>query len=385
MFIIVVLVSSFLLLISYFIYPLSLNYFNSKIEYCELLSERKVVVLIAAYNEEIFIKSTIESILRAATKYAIDSIIIGDDGSTDNTHDIIERFKSENSLIKIERFSRIGKPNIVNQLVEKYKLNSSEFNLIFIDANIDMHLDCIQKLNDKLNYQDVGIVGCSVLPKNELSNYESDYIIRENKIKTEESRVFNYTVGVFGACYAMKGELYHSIPSNYITDDLFHSFSAIESRKKILYDNEAKVYEEISFDISNEFRRKRRYAAGNFQILVRFWKLLIPNYSSIGFIYAYFFHKIIRWISPILFFGLWLISIFKLITKTTSLFSNSILIGGTLICLFMFIHYIFHHQNKSFFGKRLYYFFSMNLALLLGFFDYLKGIKTNVWERSERV
>ncbi len=150
---------------------------------------------------------------------------------------------------------------------------------------------------------------------------------------------------------------------------------------KIYFSLEAKVYEDITASIENEFNRKRRYAAGNFQILIYFWKLLLPFKSSLGFVYIYFFHKIIRWISPIVFFGLWIASFFLVF----GYFSKIIMLGGTTISLFLLINYIFQKRKISIFGKRFYYFLVMNLAILCGFFDYLKGVKSNVWERSERI
>lgn len=385
MLIFLVIFFSFLLVFSYFIYPQSLVYFNTKNDFGSKLNTRKNIVLLAAYNEERYIESTIRSIIQSAKTIDLAAIYIGDDGSSDKTLEILEKLKLEFSTIHVKRYFRIGKPNIINDLVEKNKLKSSEYNLIFIDANISAHGDCFQKLNNQLNYSEVGMVGASVYPKNELSNYESEYILRENKIKSEESRAINYTLGVFGACYVMKGELFQFIPANYVTDDLYHTFSVIKNNKKALYSSEAIVYEDIRLDIANEFGRKRRYAAGNFQIIFHFWKLLIPSSSSFGFVYAYFFHKIIRWISPILFFGIWIMSLILSFINAQSASNSFILIVGTIVCLFLYINYIFHQKKKRILGLRLYYFLSMNLALLLGFFDYLKGVKTNVWNRSERV
>lgn len=363
------------------IYPLSLIYIRSKNEFGEPIPARKNVVILAAWNEETYIESTLRSIFLSTSIDTVESVLIGDDSSTDATLQIIKSLQLEFPKIKIESFDRIGKPSIVNKLVEKYQVNTDEYNLLFIDANISLESNCLERLAQMSNFNKIGLIGSSILPKNDQINFESEYILRENKIKVEESRALNYTIGVFGACYMMKGEFFRPTPERFITDDLYHSFSIIALGKKVLYSDAAFSYEDITLNLENEFIRKRRYSAGNFQILIHFWKLILPFNTSFGFGYAYFFHKIMRWISPIVFFGFWVLSFFGLF-DSNSIYILSLGIG---VSLFLLINYLLHRSIESYIFKRLYYFLIMNLAIFFGCIDYLKGIKTNVWERSNRV
>jgi cellulose synthase/poly-beta-1,6-N-acetylglucosamine synthase-like glycosyltransferase len=164
----------------------------------------------------------------------------------------------------------MGKPNILNKLVEKYRLNSKDNHLVFMDANISLDKNCLENLIKMLCYNQVGMVGASVIPMNDEDNVESQYVHRENRIKVQESRSTGYAIGVFGACFAMKGEYFAAIPSHFITDDLYLTMRTIAQRKYVLYSDEAKVYEAMHADVGNEFKRKKRYAAGNFQILFHF-------------------------------------------------------------------------------------------------------------------
>jgi hypothetical protein len=134
-------------------------------------------------------------------------------------------------------------------------------------------------------------------------------------------------------------------------------------------------------DVGNEFKRKKRYAAGNFQILFHFMSLLNPFKTSLGFLYSYFFHKIIRWLSPVMLSIFWGISFFNLFGQ----YSRILMLVGMGLCLFLFFNYLLTKWKVKLIGYRLYYFLSMNLAILLGFLNYLKGIKSNVWERSDRI
>jgi ATP-dependent DNA helicase RecQ len=78
------------------------------------------------------------------------------------------------------------------------------------------------------------MVGASVIPKDGAENVEAQYILRENRIKAQESTAIGYVIGVFGACYMMRGESYQSLPANFITDDLYQTMSVV--RQGIVHD-----------------------------------------------------------------------------------------------------------------------------------------------------
>lgn len=370
----------FLFLYSYVVFPTSLHYFSLKRYLQDSPMNRKITVLISAYNEEQNIVQTIESIFLSTSAEDIDRVLIGDDGSKDKTHELLTGLQVKYDKIILEKFDRLGKPSILNQLVKKYELNKEEYLLVFMDANIRIDPQCIGKLSDLLSDRQVGMAGASVIPMNEENNVESQYILRENRIKIQESEATGYAIGVFGACFALKGEYFQPIPSNFITDDLYLTMNIISQGRFVRYSMDAKAYEAISANVENEFRRKKRYAAGNFQILFHFISLLNPIKTSLGFVYCYFFHKIIRWISPLVFFGFWILSFFNLFGQ----YSRILMLTGTGLCLFLCLNYILTQWRLKPIGYRIYYFLTMNLAILLGFVNYLKGIKSNVWERSDR-
>lgn len=362
-------------------FPTSLYYFNSKKFEKEDRENRRIVVLISAYNEELNIAHTIHSIFLSSRSHEISKVFIGDDGSTDTTRKIIQDLAKQYPTLELIEFSRIGKPNILNKLVEKNQLNSEDYHLVFMDANISLDKNCLEKLIEMLSHHQVGMVGASVIPKHEEDNVESQYIQRENRIKVQESKSTGYTIGVFGACFVLKGEYFDTIPSHFVTDDLYLTMNTIEQGKYVLYSEEGKAYEAIYAEVGNEFRRKKRYAAGNFQILFHFISLLNPFKTSFGFVYSYFFHKIIRWLSPICLAILWGMSFFNLF----GYYSRILMLVGIGLCLFLCFNYLLTKWKVKPIGYRLYYFLSMNLAILLGFFNYIKGVKSNVWERSDRI
>ncbi|MBL7789082.1 MAG: glycosyltransferase [Chitinophagales bacterium] len=378
---IVFLVFVSLFIYSYLIYPSSLHYLGNKTIGTHTSGKRPIVVLLAAYNEENHISKTIQAIFNSNNLDNIEMVIVADDGSEDETMKVLQNLQIQYSKLKVERLHRIGKPQALNFLVEKFQLNTDSYHILLMDANIALDTNCIIELEKEILIDKVGMVGASVVPLQNQRNVESDYVLRENRIKLEESRTMGYAIGVFGACYMMRGELYQRIPKNFITDDLFLTFSVIGKNYYVLYSQTAIAKEHISAVLTNEFKRKSRYAAGNFQILFHFLDLLNPWKTSFGFIYAFFFHKILRWLSPILFLVAWILSFFNLFGQ----YSNILIYGGSLVCLFLFFNYLLTLLKINAIWYRMYYFLSMNLAILYGFFNYIKGIKTNVWERSDRI
>jgi cellulose synthase/poly-beta-1,6-N-acetylglucosamine synthase-like glycosyltransferase len=370
-----------LLFYSYFIYPSSLLFFlKNKAFQEEISSFQKVNLVIAAYNEEKGIEDTLQTIFESDFDFSNFMLYVGNDGSNDQTSDILENWMQNNQKIVVENFDRIGKGNVLNAIIEKYQLNTSGQVIVFMDANIAIDKKCLKEMVHHLKNYKTGMVGASVMPKNKTSNAESMYILRENRIKSNESKAFDIAVGVFGACFGIRGELYRKIPENFITDDLYTTLSVIRQGYKITYSEEIQVYEDIQADVQDEFNRKKRFAAGNFQILYHFRDLLNPFRTKIGHMYAYFFHKIVRWVAPVLLFGIF---IYSLLVNNSQLFFV-VRLSGIIIIVFLLINYQLYKQKRPLIAARFFYFFMMNLAILCGFINYLKGIKSNVWERSER-
>lgn len=80
----------------------------------------KISILTATYNRAKFLPNIYES-LKDNLKYNVDfEWLIMDDGSTDNTEEIVKKFISENTMtIKYYKQENQGKMVAINNLVEK--------------------------------------------------------------------------------------------------------------------------------------------------------------------------------------------------------------------------------------------------------------------------
>src|SRR5262249_38654589 len=182
------------------------------------------------------------------------------------------------------------------------------------------------------------------------------------------------------AIYALRKEDYVPIPPNTVVDDfLIPLVSGMKTGKSIVYDHEALAREESPPRIADEFRRRSRIGAGGFQALTRLWPLLSPARGWIAL--AFLSHKVLRWFCP-----------FFLIV---ALIAN-------LVCLDAGIYAVLLAAQVAFYAAaalgaivpgrglagRLFrlpaMFTSMNLALLVGFWNWASGQQGGVWQRTAR-
>ena len=126
-------------------------------------------------------------------------------------------------------------------------------------------------------------------------NVDGIYWKYENFLKKREADL-GALLGVNGAIYAIRKELYREIPSNAIIDDFLIGMRIHERNRKLAYDPTAIAYEETPETIHAEFQRRVRIGAGGFQSLVWLWKLLDPRRGWVAF--CFFSHKLLRWACP---------------------------------------------------------------------------------------
>ncbi|MFO7617606.1 MAG: glycosyltransferase family 2 protein [Bacteroidales bacterium] len=340
-----------------------------------------VTILLSAYNEEAVIGEKIASIYD--TTYPPDrfEVLIGSDASTDRTVEIVENLAREHPTLHFfPSDHRRGKPNVINSLVEKARGGI----LILTDANVIFEPATLSQLLAPFDDRAVGLVDTRMInlgiKREGISHQEKAYISREVRIKHLESRLWGSMMGPFGGCFAIRKELFEPVPPNFLVDDFYLNMKVLESGYQAINNPEACVYEDVSNDLGIEFRRKIRISTGNFQNLVRFRKLLLPSRPGIAF--CFWSHKVLRWFGP-----LFLIAIgFTLAwLSSTSVFWLVLLAGYLGLLAVPVADLLLKKLNLHFILFRfITHFLAMNLALLIGFFRYLKGVKTNVWQPTKR-
>ncbi|MCK4700647.1 MAG: glycosyltransferase [Bacteroidales bacterium] len=378
--------SIFLLLYSYILYPALLRILackkqSNRIVYSENGDMPDISVIMSVYNEEKVLENKINSIYSTSFPKGKMEVIIGSDGSSDQTEEILRKMKE-----KLTNFSfyhsniRRGKPNVLNDLVLKAKGDI----LLFTDANVFLNESTITGLVKHFKNPEIGLVDSRMtdkgIKKNGISRQESAYISMEVNLKNREGLVWGTMMGPFGGCYAMRKNLFIPIPENFLVDDFFLNLNVLKNRKKSINDMKATVSEDVSDMLIEEFRRKKRIAAGSFQNLSHYAGLLWPPYTSLSF--SFISHKILRWFGPLFLILIIISNVF--IFMRNEIYIYSIYLEGILIIITIIDLIVSRFNKHIVFFRYVTHFFAMNLALSLGLVNFLKGIKTNVWEPTKR-
>jgi cellulose synthase/poly-beta-1,6-N-acetylglucosamine synthase-like glycosyltransferase len=340
-----------------------------------------VSIIMAVHNEEKVITEKLQSIYN--TRYPANrfELFVGSDGSSDRTNHILEEFSVDHESLHFSAFlERRGKPAVINQLRERA---GGEI-LIMTDAQVLFTPDTIFELVKHYRNEQIGLVGANILntriDKSGISYQEWSFMSREIRLKYHEGKVWGTMIGAYGACYSIRNEYFTAVPEGYSVDDFYITMMVLERKKKCVLELKAITYENVPNRLSEEFRRKIRIAAGNFQNLKTFYNLLWPPYTGVAF--SFFSHKVLRWLGP--FFLLLLIVSNTILAFSDPIYRILLMVQGLLI-ISPFIDFLLRKIGLHIVILRfITHFYSMNLALLAGFLKYIKGTETNVWQPTRR-
>ncbi|MDR3013315.1 MAG: glycosyltransferase family 2 protein [Chitinispirillales bacterium] len=362
---------------SYLIYPALLTFFarlfGRPVKHCDnYLPE--VGVLVPAYNEEKVVARKIENILSMDYPPEKISVWVGSDCSDDETDEIVRSIKDPR--VHFWRSSeRGGKTGIVNNLAP---LVTSDI-ILLTDANTMHRRDCLREMVKSFADPSVGGVAGHIEHKIALGSENAETVYRnfESYQKVLEGRLHS-TISAFGGSYAIRKNLFQPIPKNaYSNDDVLIPMNIIRQGYRIVYDMDAIAEEDMTDTVSSEFQRRVRIGAGNFQSF--FWLLDFFNPARGWPWFCYISHKVTRWFSP-LFIVLCFVSCLMM-----AVFSDLSMYKFIFSCGMIFsISGLLYHQIPLKISRHIFYFFAMNLALLLGLIRYTGGIRSAVWKRTER-
>ena len=331
-----------------------------------------VSVLISVYNEEKHIVPRLENLLALDYPHDKLEILIGSDGSTDRTNELVGTFPD--ARVKLHAFEqRGGKPSMLNRLVPQAR---SEL-LVFSDANAMFGSDALQKLARHFaNPQIGGVCGRLVLHGDGSETDEGPYWKMETYLKTRESAL-DSCLGANGAIYAIRKSCWPRIPDNTFVDDFVIGMRVREAGQRMIYDTEAVATEELPQSVGHEMTRRIRIGAGDFQALFLCWRSLLPWRGLYSI--AFWSHKVLRWLAPFL--------------MITALISNAMLLARPLFGVLLALQLLFYalalfgafiRRRKIVLFSAPYYFVTINLALLLGFFRFVTGTQPAAWKRTAR-
>jgi len=163
----------------------------------------KYVIITPIKNEEKFIRYTLDSIC-AQTLIPTEWIIV-DDGSSDNSADIVKEYVLKYSWIKYIKFELIGKREIGGRVVQVFNyglqyLSTIDYNFIVkLDGDLTLPENYFQRIAEELkNNISIGVIGgvIGMLAENKIVIEKSaDYHVR-GAFKAYSSNCFNKIGGL---------------------------------------------------------------------------------------------------------------------------------------------------------------------------------------------
>jgi len=344
-----------------------------------------VCLIIAAYNECDYVDLKIRNSLSLDYPAGKLQIIWVNDGSDDGTPELVANYPE---VILLHNPKRTGKIEAMNRGVEFSKAPI----LMFSDANTVLSANSVRAVARHFQDKTVGgVAGEKQFFKNidqpVAAVGEGFYWKIESWLKRLDYRFYS-TIGATGELFAVRRELFHRVEPDTILDDFMISMRITQQGFRVAYEPTAVASENGSSNVKEELKRKVRIAAGCYQSLFRLKKLLNP-FFNLKLFFQYISHKVLRWtLAPLALISLFASSAFILVEQGQFLeFSVYSFVFYLQVLIYGLAFYGLLSQNNPARVKYIYapfYFVAMNYAMFKGFFRFLKGRQSVLWEKSKR-
>ena len=250
----------------------------------------RVTVVIAAWNEARNVGRKLQGLARQSYPPELTEVVVACDGSTDGTPAEAKRLVAllGRRLRVIVLPEHRGKAAALNAAVTAA---TGEL-LVFTDARQKLSRNALQSLVENFADPAVGAVGGELVLAGDAP--VSAYWKYEAAIRRWESAAGS-TIGVSGALYALRRDLWRPLPEETILDDVLVPMRARLAKRRVVVEPLAKAFDRPAAD-KREFLRKVRTLSGNFQLLALEPALLLPwrNPSWFGLVS----HKLVRLAVP---------------------------------------------------------------------------------------
>ena len=252
-----------------------------------------VSLLIVAHNEETRIESKLRNCLELEYPAENLEILVASDGSTDRTEEIVASF-AEKGVRLLRLPGPGGKPAALNAAVPE---TAGEI-LVLCDTRQRLAPDAVKALVADLGDPTVGAVSGELhieTGPHSAAEGVGLYWRYEKLIRGLESAL-DSTVGVTGAIYALRKDLYRPLPAATILDDVAIPMAVAAAGYRVIFEPEASAFDSSAETPAREYRRKVRTLAGNYQLLFLSPALLSPFRNRL--FWQFLSHKLSRLAVP---------------------------------------------------------------------------------------
>ncbi|MDI9240379.1 glycosyltransferase family 2 protein [Lysobacter sp. LF1] len=250
-----------------------------------------LTVVIAAFDEEARIAARVRDVLDQ--DYPIDrlQVLVVSDGSRDGT--------AQAAAIDDERVRVLALPvNVGKAMAINAAMRHVDTALVaFTDVRQRFAPGTLRSLVAPFADPSVGSVSGELVIGAATGSSEGVglYWRMEKRLRADEARL-GWLHGVSGSIHAMRSAFFRPMPPGTVLDDMWMPLQSVFSGHQVWMAREAIAIDRASASIDEEFQRKLRTLAGNWQLIARMPALLNPLRNPAFF--AWFSHKFLRLLVP---------------------------------------------------------------------------------------
>lgn len=228
-----------------------------------------VSIIVPAFNESVNAVNTIKNLL--AVDYPLFEIIFVDDGSRDNTFELVEKEFSHNNAVKLFSKKNGGKASALNYGIERAQYDF----VICIDADTRLLPDAVLKLMQGFGNEETVAVAGNVKvanPVNMLTNWQSiEYITAQNFDRRAYDLLNCITVvpGAIGAFRKNKIKEAGGFTTDTLAEDCDITVRLLKNGGIVRNNTEAVAYTEVPETVAQFVKQRFRWSFG---VMQTFWK-----------------------------------------------------------------------------------------------------------------
>lgn len=251
-----------------------------------LKSYPPVSLLIAAYNEALQIRQTIQSILDQKYPGELEILVI-DDGSTDATAAVVSTLK--NSQVRLLQLGHGGKAAALNHGFQQAKQDL----IVVMDADTYLFPESIERLVARICHDPPGTaaVAGAILVRNSRLNWvtrvqEWDYYHGIASVKRLQS-LYQGTLVAQGAFSIFRKEAIREVGGwpETVGEDIVQTWALLNRGYRIGFAENALAFTNVPSTYRDFFRQRRRWARGLIEALKHHPRLLVRPRLTTMFIY----------------------------------------------------------------------------------------------------
>ncbi|MEO6170522.1 MAG: glycosyltransferase family 2 protein [Lysobacter sp.] len=252
-----------------------------------------LTVVVAAHNEAPRIAARVRDILAQAYPADRLQIRVVDDGSTDATAH--EAALQDPRVRVISLPCNRGKAEALNAAMVGITTDL----VVFTDARQCFAADALRQLVRPFADPAIGAVSGELVIRttdaDSLAEGVGLYWRMEKALRFNEARL-GWLHGVSGAIHAIRAGLFRPMPAGTVLDDMWIPMQVLLGGHRVWMARDAIAWDSASAQPGEEFARKLRTLAGNWQLLARLPVLISPWRNPVFL--AWFSHKFLRLLVP---------------------------------------------------------------------------------------